>query len=97
MPTKNPFLSRAKLLVYFNGNSSTLDYGAPVNSTLANIVQGYFTNFAIAGNPNHPKLPYWSEYGSNSSVQNMTNVGVLPAIDTVKNDRCAWWQQALYY
>jgi carboxylesterase type B len=69
----------------------------PVNSTLANIVQGYFASFTLTGNPNQPGLPHWPVYGSNSSVQNMTFVGALPTTDTVANERCAWWQQALYY
>jgi carboxylesterase type B len=64
-----------EILASFNGNTSTLDYGVPVNATLAGILQGYITSFAMTGDPKRRGLPYWSEYGSNSSVQNMSFVG----------------------
>ncbi|RFU79745.1 alpha beta-hydrolase [Trichoderma arundinaceum] len=85
----NPYL-------YFPSSALMLDNGA-VNSTLAKIFQGYITNFVKTGNPNRGKLPFWTQYGSNSSVLNMNVDGFLPAKDTMANERCAWWQQALYY
>ena len=81
-----------EILASFNGNT-------PRSTTecLAGILQGYITSFAMTGDPKRRGLPYWSEYGSNSSVQNVSFVGGVPATDTVTSARCAWWQQALYY
>jgi carboxylesterase type B len=84
-------------IVYFPDSAWMLDNGVPVNSTLAKIFQGYVTNFVRTGNPNRGGLPFWTQYGSNSSVLSMNVDGLLPAKDTVANERCAWWQQALYY
>ncbi|KIM96619.1 hypothetical protein OIDMADRAFT_170366 [Oidiodendron maius Zn] len=83
--------------LYFMGNTSTLDFGVPINSTLAEIFQRYVTSFVTTGNPNRPGLPHWSQYGADSSVQNISFQGISPATDTVANERCTWWQQALYY
>ncbi|KAL7951249.1 Alpha/Beta hydrolase protein [Trichoderma barbatum] len=69
----------------------------PVNSTIAKIFQGYITNFVKTGNPNRGELPIWTQYGSNSSVLSINAGGLSPAKDRVANERCAWWQQALFY
>jgi hypothetical protein len=89
-------MSETREILASNGNTSTLDYGVPVNATLAGILQGYIS-FTMTGDPKRRGLPYWSEYSSNSSVQNMSFVGGVAATDTVTSERCAWSQQALYY
>ncbi|EHK19929.1 uncharacterized protein TRIVIDRAFT_193306 [Trichoderma virens Gv29-8] len=83
--------------LYFTNSSLSLDNGVPINSTLAKMFQNYITNFVKTGNPNQGNLPLWTQYGSNSSVLDMRADGFLPAQDTVANERCTWWQQALYY
>ena len=93
----NSLSKHDNVIVYFTGNTSTLDFGVPINSTLAEIFQHYVTSFVTTGNPNRPGLPHWSQYGADSSVQNISFQGISPATDTVANVRCTWWQQALYY
>jgi cholinesterase len=77
---------------FFNG----LDAGLVENATLALIMQDYFTNFAITGNPNGPGLPYFPDYsGGMTQNLNLTFINQIP--DYLQNERYLWWQKALYY
>jgi cholinesterase len=77
---------------FFNGP----DAGPVENATLALIMQDYFTNFAITGNPNGPGLPYFLDYsGGMTQKFNLTFINQIP--DYLQNERCLWWQKALYY
>lgn len=67
------------------------------NSTVAITMQKYINAFAITGKPEGKDLPIFPKYGSASMVMNMDNSGVSPVIDPAANERCEWWQDALYY
>jgi carboxylesterase type B len=54
---------------FFNGDRTTVDDEFPVNATIAQMLQGYVTSFAMAGSPNRNAIPYFPIYGSNSSTQ----------------------------
>jgi carboxylesterase type B len=82
---------------FFNGDITTVDDEFPVNATIARIVQGYITSFAMTGSPNRNGIPYFPIYGSNSSMQNIGFEGLgLQVSDEAANARCAWWQNAFY-
>ncbi|KAJ9603666.1 hypothetical protein H2200_011852 [Cladophialophora chaetospira] len=66
------------------------------NDTLAIIMQKYFTNFAIKGDPNGPGLPRFPTYGGSATVLNLNVSTIGPIADNVKNARCLWWQKGLY-
>ncbi|RAL64716.1 hypothetical protein DID88_001747 [Monilinia fructigena] len=82
---------------FFNGDTTTSDDGLPVNSTVAAVLQRYIMNFAVSGDPNGDRVPFFPEYQSNATivVVGSTGLGSLQT-DTSANDRCEWWQQALY-
>lgn len=82
---------------FFNGDTTTSDDGLPVNATVAAVLQRYIMNFAMTGNPNGVDVPFFPEYQSNATnvVLGITGLGSVQ-VDTTANDRCAWWQQALY-
>ena len=87
---------------FYNGQGTNLTAGlfAPV----AQVMQGYITNFASTGNPNRPGLPFFPQYGPGATEMGL-NVsisaqGIVPDIktqtDPTANPRCAWWQKGLY-
>jgi cholinesterase len=83
---------------FFNGDTSTSDDGYPVNAFLATTLQRYITNFAILGTPNGVGVPYFPIYGPNSTVLEIASDELIITIpDDLANERCAWWQKALYY
>lgn len=83
---------------FFNGDTTTLDDGLPVNAALAYALQDYIVGFAIAGNPNEspagPTLEF-PVYGENATVVEFTYAGLVLSTDDDFNARCAWWQQAM--
>ncbi|KAF5876692.1 putative carboxylesterase family protein [Botrytis fragariae] len=82
---------------FFNGDTTTSNDGLPVNATIAADLQRYIMNFAMTGNPNGVGVPFFPEYQSNATtlVLGTTGLGSVQT-DTTANNRCAWWQQALY-
>ena len=79
---------------FFNGP----DAGPVENATLALIMQAYFTNFAMTGNPNGVGVPAFPNYGASGGLTqdlNLTFVEQIP--DYLQNERCVWWQKGLYY
>jgi len=76
---------------YYNGPSASVK-----NDTLAVIMQEYFTNFAISGNPNGPDLPHFQTYGTGNVVQNLGLDTIGPVPDNAANPRCLWWQKGLF-
>ncbi|KAI8631851.1 carboxylesterase [Xylariaceae sp. FL1651] len=81
--------------VFFNGDTTTLDDGLPVNAELATALQDYIVAFAYTGDPNTPALPEFPEYGDKSTVLKFSELGITTQVDDEKNIRCAWWQQAI--
>lgn len=83
---------------FFNGDTSTLDDGYPVDPTVAYALQDYIVGFTISGNPNDSPAGAAVEfptYGSNGSVIEFTSSGAIVTIDDMVNDRCPWWLEAL--
>ena len=78
------------------------DFGpAPgVNTTLAEIMQGYLTRFVETGQPNAPTLPIFHPARPGLTVQNLGNdfVGPMPDERGIKqlSERCQYWQDAPY-
>ncbi|CAG8894359.1 unnamed protein product [Penicillium egyptiacum] len=83
---------------FFNGDTSTLDQGYPVNATVAYALQDYITSFTMTGSPNAVVQPFFPIYGANSSTQvlSLENLGTQ-VTDTAANYRCDWWQKSLFY
>jgi cholinesterase len=80
----------------FNGDTSAIDGLPPVNATVAETLQGYLVNFAIAGTPNGEGLPQFPVYGEEATMLNIDTVGLGALVkDKADNERCAWWQQVL--
>ena len=79
------------LYTYYNGPNHGVK-----NNTLAVIMQRYFTNFVMTGNPNAQGLPTFPTYGTNATVLNLNLTKIAPMADNVANDRCLWWQKGLY-
>lgn len=87
---------------YFNGDTSSPT--GPVNETVARWMQTYITEFAITGNPNRKgstSLPVFEAYSGDDEkaaiVLQLTDNGTSMVPDPQNNERCQWWQKALYY
>ncbi|KAK4549100.1 hypothetical protein LTR36_007556 [Oleoguttula mirabilis] len=76
---------------YYNGNSSTV-----LNASIAIALQEYITHFAETGTPNEAGVPYFVMYGANSTVQDLNISSITEVMDPTANQRCNWWQKALY-
>lgn len=78
------------------------DFGpvSGVNTTVAEIMQGYLTRFAETGQPNDPTLPFFSPARPGLRVQNLGSDFVGPMLDErgIKqlSERCRFWQDVPY-
>ena len=79
---------------YYNNDGVSASVIAPA---VAQVLQGYLTNFAMTGNPNGAGLPVFPMQGTNSSMNGLNVTGVTQQMDDSANQRCNWWQKALYY
>lgn len=80
---------------FFNGDTSTLDDGLPVNAELAYALQDYIVQFTKTGDPNSASLTEFPEYGTEGNVLAITYSGLVVEVDDMKNDRCAYIQSAM--
>ncbi|KAL7891990.1 acetylcholinesterase [Trichoderma sp. SZMC 28014] len=80
---------------FYNGQGTNLLLGliAPV----AEIMQGYITNFAKTGNPNGAGLPFFPKQGNNATEEGLNATLISIERDPTDNARCEFWQKALYY
>lgn len=76
---------------YFNGPSEDVQ-----SDPIAIALQEYITHFAATGNPNQPGVPYFPIYSKNATVQELGISGIEQVMDPTANQRCDWWQKALY-
>lgn len=71
-----------------------------VNTTVAEILQGYLTRFAETGQPNGPTLPSFGPARPGVTVQNLGSdfVGPMPDERGIKqlSERCRFWQDTPY-
>lgn len=69
-----------------------------VNTTVAYVIQELITSFAIDLKPTSKtwgnSLP---QYGSNANIANLNTSSIVVQKDDSANERCYWWQKALYY
>ncbi|KUI53127.1 Lipase 2 [Cytospora mali] len=83
---------------FFNGDTSTLDDGLPVEADLAYALQDYIVGFAITGDPSDSPAGTALEfpvYGSNASVVEFAYAGLVSTTDDMAKEPCAWWQEAM--
>ncbi len=76
-------------------------FGAPINTSIAKIIQSGVIQFAIQGNPNVPNymgeaLPDIPIYGPDSLVLFMNSSMVAPVVDSARNSRMSFWLTGLY-
>ena len=74
---------------FYNGGSVPLPQ-------IAQALQTYITDFAIKGDPNGPGVPGFQTWGPSANEENLNVTGIMMQIDPTANERCRWWQKALY-
>ncbi|KAK5997078.1 Carboxylesterase patB [Cladobotryum mycophilum] len=77
---------------FYNGPSASV-----ANETIALAIQNHILSFAISGQPNigaNVKMPV---YGQGDLILDFNVTGITTIKDPNANERCAWWQKALYY
>ena len=71
-----------------------------VNTTVAEIMQGYLTRFAETGQPNYPVLPFFNPARPGLTVQNLGSDFIGPMADesgiNQLSERCQFWQDVPY-
>ncbi|EON65216.1 hypothetical protein W97_04453 [Coniosporium apollinis CBS 100218] len=80
---------------YYNGPSRSV-----VNQTVALVLQEFITSFAATGRPSAEGVegvPMFDLYGPEASIVNLNVTGITDGIDRTANERCLWWQKALYF
>lgn len=84
---------------YWNGETTDNSTGVThMVAPIAKLMQGYFTNFITRGDPNGPGLPFFPKQGHNAAMLGIgaDKVNVRVQRDDTANDRCVWWQKALW-
>ncbi|KAK5125192.1 hypothetical protein LTR85_000868 [Meristemomyces frigidus] len=76
---------------YYSGNNASVQ-----STSVAIALQEYITHFAETGSPNEAGVPYFNMYGANATVQDLNITGISEMMDPTANQRCNWWQKALY-
>lgn len=79
---------------FYNGGPPSTSIVGVADPPIAEVLQGYITNFAMTGNPNGPGLPVFPMQGTNSSMNGLNVTGVTQQVDDTANARCNWWQTA---
>jgi len=77
------------------GNSATI-----LNATVAVALQDYITTYAEFGFPTSPDVqgtPNFTMYGPDAMVQDLGLTSITRTRDPAANQRCVWFQKALYY
>ncbi|KAL8762241.1 MAG: hypothetical protein Q9184_001722 [Pyrenodesmia sp. 2 TL-2023] len=59
--------------------------------------QAYITSFAETGTPNGPGISSFPLYGNDSFILKRKATSITEIMDSSANERCLWWQKALYY
>lgn len=79
---------------FYNGGPPSTSVEGVQDPAIAEVLQGYITNFAMTGNPNGLGLPVFPMQGTNSSMNGLNVTGVTQQVDDTANPRCVWWQTA---
>lgn len=77
---------------FFNGPNM-----AVLSDAAALALQTYITSFAETGIPSGPGIPSFPLYGNDSNIINLNATSITEIMDPTANERCLWWQKALYY
>ncbi|KAL8874457.1 MAG: hypothetical protein Q9174_000202 [Haloplaca sp. 1 TL-2023] len=77
---------------FFNGPDMEV-----VSDDTALALQQYITSFAETGVPSGASIPRFPLYGDNSTIINLNATSITETMDPTANNRCLWWQKALYY
>ncbi|KAI2469042.1 alpha/beta-hydrolase [Annulohypoxylon bovei var. microspora] len=91
--------------IFFDGDTSTLNNGLPVDGMLATQLQDYIVGFVKYGDPNagvgyggynRTALPVrFPVYGTESRVLELGYDGFKEGVDDLKGERCEWIQRAM--
>ncbi|KAF2214415.1 hypothetical protein CERZMDRAFT_110727 [Cercospora zeae-maydis SCOH1-5] len=68
-----------------------------INVDVAIALQEYITHFAEFGSPSETGVPQFPIYGKDATVTVLNVTSITQAVDPAANERCNWWQKALYY
>ncbi|KAH9224034.1 Alpha/Beta hydrolase protein [Leptodontidium sp. 2 PMI_412] len=88
---------------FFNGDTSTINQGALVNSTVASTLQRYLTQFAMTGRPTAEGVQDMVPYGDAFTVSAISSKGLFqPALGMLLPDpgavkQCNFWAEAPYF
>lgn len=64
------------------------------NSTVAEVMQDYFTSFAQSGKPRSPLGPGFHQYGEKGTLVDLSTTKIARERDPTNNPRCRFWQTA---
>lgn len=78
---------------YYNDGGQSTEV---LSVEVALALQEYITSFAMSGSPNGEGVPFFDMYGANATVQRLALGGIGEVLDRTANERCAFWQKALY-
>lgn len=90
---------------YYNGeglepvNASTGSWGLQ-NVTVALTLQDWIVTFARDGKPSAPGIsgvPAFTTYGPDAMIEDLNLSSISVIRDPAANERCKWWQKALYF
>ena len=80
---------------FYAGTGDNL--GQALYADIAEVHQGYITNFALYGDPNGMGgLPVFPMQGGNASMNAWNATDVFTTRDDTVNERCAYWQKSLF-
>ena len=79
---------------YYTGGPPT---ASVLNTTVAVAMQDYFTSFVKTGQPSAEGMPVFNMYGPNATVLDLNFTSISHILDDAANQRCVWWQKALYF
>jgi carboxylesterase type B len=81
---------------YYDGGAESESPLGVVNTTVALALQDWITSFAIKGKPEADGVKEFKMYGEDASVMELDLDGIDEVMDRNANERCKWWQKALY-
>ncbi|OCL04861.1 alpha/beta-hydrolase [Glonium stellatum] len=67
------------------------------NTTVAVAMQDYITSFVKTGQPSAEGMPAFHMYGPNATILDLNYTSISHMVDDTANQRCVWWQKALYF
>jgi carboxylesterase type B len=79
---------------YYNSSIPSTEIDPLVATTL----QDFITEFAVSGDPNGRQgTTAFPVYGDDARMLDFNITGIRVLTDDTDNERCAWWQKALYF